>query len=121
MRLNSRIDPTTKNRMAGVGMLEVLIALLILSIGVLGMAQLQGVATRQNYNGYLRSQATFLASSIADRMRSNQKNAEDYVIGMDDNAPSDGNLSQADTDIKDWLDNLAQLLPAGDGAIERHN
>src|SRR5699024_7666025 len=69
----------------------------------------------------LRSQATFLAFSIADRMRSNQKYAVDYVIGMDADAPSGSDLDRAETDIENWLDNVAQLLPGGDGAIAQND
>lgn len=119
MRMNNHSNPGAKAGMAGVGMLEVLIALLVLSIGVLGMSQLQGVATRQNYNGYLRSQATFLAASIADRMRSNQKHAEDYVIDMADDPPSGSSLDMAQNDVKEWLDKTAAMLPSGDGEIKK--
>lgn len=101
--------------MAGVGMLEVLVALLVLSIGVLGVAQLQGLSTRQNHDAYLRSQATFLAFSIADRMRSNQEQASDYVIGMTDSVSSPDN--QAEQDLSYWLATIARQLPDGHGAI----
>lgn len=106
-------------RMTGVGMLEVLIALLILSVGVLGLAQLQGVATKQNYNGYLRSQATFLAASILERMRSNTSNASDYIILMD--ADRFGTSNRADSDVTNWLETLAATLPAGDGQITKND
>lgn len=104
--------------MAGVGMVEVLIALLVLSIGILGLAQLQGVATRQTYNGYLRSRATFLAYDIADRIRSNQAQAQAYSISLSDTAPA-GN-DRARTDLRRWLETLSHQLPLGDGAIARN-
>lgn len=101
--------------MAGVGMLEVLIALLVLSIGVLGVAQLQGLSTRQNHDAYLRSQATFLAFSIADRMRSNQEQAADYVIAM--NATVTDIDNQAKKDLNLWLTTIKSQLPCGDGEV----
>ncbi|MHB8744309.1 MAG: type IV pilus modification protein PilV [Sulfuricaulis sp.] len=55
----------------GFTLLEVLIALLIFSLGVLGMAGLLAVSVRTNHSAYLRTQATFLAQSMADRMRAN--------------------------------------------------
>lgn len=113
-----RADYCHHTHMAGIGMLEVLIALLIFSIGILGLAQLQGVATRQNHHGYLRSQASFLAFSITERMRSNPAHADDYVIEMAGSAPNGS--SRAARDLKVWLSTLNALLPSGDGEIQKH-
>jgi type IV pilus assembly protein PilV len=55
----------------GFTLLEVLIALLIFSLGLLGMAGLLAVSVQTNHNAYLRTQATFLAQGMADRMRAN--------------------------------------------------
>ena len=55
----------------GFTLLEVLIALLIFSLGLLGMAGLLVVSVQTNHSAFLRSQATFLSQSIADRMRAN--------------------------------------------------
>lgn len=55
----------------GFTMLEVLIALMIFSLGLLGMAGLLAVSVQTNHSAYLRTQATFLAQGMADRMRAN--------------------------------------------------
>jgi len=55
----------------GFTMLEVLIALLIFSLGLLGVAALLTVSVRTNHSAYLRTQATFLAQGMAERMRAN--------------------------------------------------
>lgn len=55
----------------GFTLLEVLIALLIFSFGLLGMAGLLAVSVQTNHSAYLRTQATFLAQGMADRMRAN--------------------------------------------------
>ena len=59
------------SRQRGVSLIEVLMAVLIFSIGLLGMAGLLVMATRSNHSAYLRTQVTFLAGSLADRMRAN--------------------------------------------------
>jgi type IV pilus assembly protein PilV len=56
----------------GFTLLEVLVAVLVLSIGLLGLAGLQAASLRNNHSGYLRSQATILAYDYIDRMRANR-------------------------------------------------
>lgn len=58
-------------RRNGFTMLEVMIALLVFSLGLLGMAGLLAVSVQTNHSAYLRTQATFLAQGMADRMRAN--------------------------------------------------
>jgi type IV pilus assembly protein PilV len=55
----------------GFTLLEVLIALLIFSLGLMGLAGLMVVSVKTNHSAYLRTQATFLAQGMADRMRAN--------------------------------------------------
>lgn len=56
----------------GFSMIEILIALFILAVGVLGFAGLQMMSLSSSQEGYLRSQATQLAENLAARMRSNR-------------------------------------------------
>jgi type IV pilus assembly protein PilV len=58
-----------KNR--GFTLLEVMVALLILSIGLLGLAALQLTGMRYNTDAYARTQATLFAYDIIDRIRAN--------------------------------------------------
>ncbi|MEO7103477.1 MAG: type IV pilus modification protein PilV [Gemmatimonadaceae bacterium] len=60
-----------RKKIAGFTLLEVLIALLIFSLGLIGLAGLLTVSVRTNHSAYLRTQATFLAQGMADRMRAN--------------------------------------------------
>jgi len=53
-------------------MVEVMVALLILSIGLLGLAMLQATNLQFNTDAYTRTQATLIAYDIIDRMRVNQ-------------------------------------------------
>lgn len=55
----------------GFSLIEVLVALLVLSIGLLGLAALQTTSLQYNSESYFRTQATFLAYDIIDRMRAN--------------------------------------------------
>ncbi|MFP4272945.1 MAG: type IV pilus modification protein PilV, partial [Halothiobacillaceae bacterium] len=62
----------TRKPQHGVTLIEVLIALLILSIGLLGIAALHSVGIAQNHSSWLRSQVTHHGYDIADRMRANR-------------------------------------------------
>lgn len=110
-----------KSRMhqAGFTLIEVLIALIILSIGLLGLAGLQATGIRQNHSSLLRSQATILAYDIADRVRANRQDAlanNVYNIALGASASGSG---VALADLTEWKAELAQKLPSGDGSIVR--
>ena len=59
----------------GFTLVEVLVSLVILSIGLLGIAKLMLFSSRSNDSAYLRSQATELAYEILDNMRANRQEA----------------------------------------------
>jgi type IV pilus assembly protein PilV len=94
-------------RSGGFTLLEVLVALLVLSVGLLGIAGLQLTSLRSNHSAYLRSQATILAYDILDRMRANRAQAQSggYNATIDDakDLPStDDDSSQAAADLNSW-------------------
>src|SRR5271170_6832768 len=59
----------------GFTLVEVMVSLLVLGIGLLGIAKLMLFASRANDSAYLRSQATELAYEILDDMRANRQTA----------------------------------------------
>ncbi len=110
-----------RHRDGGFSLLEVLIALVILSIGLLGLAGLQAYGLKSNHGAYLRSQATVLTYEIIDNMRANRPRAiaGDYNIDL-----AETNLagtSVAADDVNDWKSALAGTLPAGNGSILVNN
>lgn len=70
----------TIERQSGVGLIEVLIALLVFAVGVLGMASMQLAAKRSGYEATQRSIATSLARDILERMRSNPGLPDSYIV-----------------------------------------
>ncbi|MCG8325881.1 MAG: type IV pilus modification protein PilV [Thiotrichales bacterium] len=111
-----------KKTSSGFSLMEVLIALLVLSVGLLGLAALQAVSLKANHSAYQRTQATFLAYDIMDRMRANRNQAiaESYDRNVGATAPScSGAANLADEDVGCWMSNFVQvLLPAGDASID---
>jgi type IV pilus assembly protein PilV len=63
----------TGSRVGGFSLVEVLVSLVILSMGLLGIAKLVMVTSHANDSAYLRSQATQLAYEILDNMRANRQ------------------------------------------------
>lgn len=59
------------SRQRGFSLIEVLVAVLIFSIGLLGLASLMIMSTRSDQAAYMRTQVAFLAQSMADRMSAN--------------------------------------------------
>ena len=114
----------------GFTLLEVLVAVLVLSVGLLGLAGLQTAGLRQNHSAYLRSQATQLAYDIIDRMRSNKATADvggyDLAIGAPPpSGPPDCIASLcsaaqlATYELNNWILSLSAALPLGDGQVAR--
>ena len=63
-------EPTTSTQ-AGVTLIEALITVLVVSIGLLGIAALQVVGVQESASAYRHTQAVWLAYDMADRMRAN--------------------------------------------------
>lgn len=115
----------------GYTLIEVLVALVVTSIGLLGMASLQVTALKQNQNAYLRSQAMIAASDIMDRMRANAEGVADgNYFGSGD--AYDGNNADkscegeecnpsemAAYDLNNWKSYIQEELSSGGGCITR--
>jgi type IV pilus assembly protein PilV len=113
----------------GFTLLEVLIALLVLSIGLLGIGKLMMLSARANDSAYMRSQATALAYTMLDAMRSNRQAAivqgYDTAMGVFPGglqpcgtlaAPCNSG-QQALNDLFLWGTSLGTALPLGQGSV----
>ena len=69
------------NRQHGFSLIEALVAFLILSVGMLGIASLQTIALRAGTTATLRSAATMKNQAILERMRANPSGLLDYIVG----------------------------------------
>lgn len=124
MPLSHSLVNYQRNSQAGIGLIEILISLLILSVGLLGLASMQANGLKHNRNAYFRTQATILAYDIADRMRANSTQVEngtyveDYGTASGTACTSNCTPSQiSTTDLIQWKNNISSQLPAGDGKI----
>ncbi|WP_207063345.1 type IV pilus modification protein PilV [Motiliproteus sp. SC1-56] len=120
---------------AGVSMLEVLIALVLITTALLGATALQITGLQNNRSAYYRSQASLLAYDMADRLRVNAgyalANSSAYAFHSENdplpsatscitdiNGCTDGSLR--DQDLREWAENFKDVTGIGhDGADYR--
>lgn len=69
----------TATRQHGFSMLEILVSIVILIVGLLGLAGLQSRVSTAELEGYQRSQALVIVQNISARMNANKKNLASYV------------------------------------------
>lgn len=103
-----------KLRQRGVGLIEVLVSVLVVTMGLLGAAALQATALRNNQGSYERTQTSILTQGIFDAMRANLAgvNTNGYNTGgWVCTAPNAASL--ASSDIARWVDNLHSQIHSG--------
>ncbi len=112
------------HRTFGFTLIEVLISLVVLSIGLLGLAGLQNITLKYDHEAYIRTQSAYLASDMAARMRVNRDAAASYVdnTGATPSAICESSagcsaVQMADYDSFHWQLLLRKLLPQGAGSV----
>ena len=111
-------------RRSGFTLLEVLIAVLVFSLGLLGVAGMMLTSVRGNHTAQLHTQATLLAQWMGDAMRANPVAviAGNYnataTAGTPDACSTGCTPAQAATrDLTAWGSMIARSLPAGTGTV----
>jgi type IV pilus assembly protein PilV len=110
---------------AGFTLIEVLVAIVVLSIGLLGVAGLQLAGIRASQSSYLRTVATYQAYDMADRMRANLPgvNGGSYNnLSGDPGSPgcvttNCTSAQMAQNDQHEWSVSNAAFLPSGTGSV----
>jgi type IV pilus assembly protein PilV len=133
MSVSSTKYKSVMNRASGFTLIEILIAMVILSVGLLGLAGMQTTVLKNNLSAYHRSLATQLAYDIADRIRANLDDGNKLAASVYNSAtmqPADADpqtdclsvsstcttADMAENDLYEWNQALA-ALPSGQGSI----
>jgi type IV pilus assembly protein PilV len=117
----------SRRRISGFTLVETMVALLVLSVGMIGVAALYGQALSASGTAGYRSQAIVLAGELADRIRGNRTARAAY-----EGTPGDNSCDQptgaggvdcspaemAEHDMWLWQNLVAQTLPGGQGEID---
>ncbi len=124
MRIFTEIRANKNQR--GFSLVEVLIALIIMSVGMLGIAGLYVQSMQAGRTALFRHHAVTLAGDVADRIRANPRAGVAYAgIGADNNcvgAGIDCDAGQmAANDILLWKQQAAESLPNGDIVVAFNN
>ncbi|WP_166266455.1 type IV pilus modification protein PilV [Marinobacter caseinilyticus] len=114
----------TKSAQRGLSMIEVLIAMLIFAIGLLGVAGMQSLALKSTNNSNVRSLVNIHAYEIVERMRANmgavetgQYNSVTAISGATNCLPSCTPTNLAAWDADEWLQNLQADIPGATGSV----
>jgi len=117
----SRTTTPSFRHARGFTLTEALVALVVLSIGLLGVAALQLTSLRSNQSSAMRSQATFLAYDIVDRMRANRAAAANGAYNTAYGGTKAAGTVAGD-DVLAWKQSIAATLPKvdidGNGTLE---
>jgi len=118
-------------RQSGFSLFEVLITIVLLSVGLLSLARIQATGLMNNQSAYQRSQATVLAYDLADRMRANTAAVNNYLTSFmtlsaaTATGPQSGCITTggctsaqlAQNDLLEWDAALNAALPSATGVI----
>lgn len=117
-------------RHAGFTMIEIMVALLIFSIGLIGIAGLLASVIKHNQSSIYHSVAVTLATDISERIRANPSAKVEYITklqgGTKDTTGSTACIGSAadcsptemaDFDAANWQKQVGALLPGGRGVV----
>lgn len=111
---------TFASRQRGASLLEVLIALLVLAIGMLGMAALQSVTLRNSNSSLGRSQAVIQTYSVFDMLRLDRARAQQGAYDVPDWKCQAAAPASGDDVFNEWLGQVQANLgdPTACGRID---
>ena len=123
---NLRFRNLRQRRVSGFTLIEVLIALVILSVGMLGIAGLYVHSMQAGRTSIMRHNAVTLAGDIADRIRANPRAGPAYALAGANNNCVDGGINctlgqMAANDIFLWDQQATNSLPNGTVTIVFNN
>ena len=121
-RRDGRFRGPFGGRSGGFSLVESLVALVVLSVGLLGVARMYVFSLQNGRSALLNTQAVTLAADIADRIRANRTAGIDYAGTAADFGCVDGGVDcsptqMASNDLLVWQNEVANALPNGQASV----
>lgn len=118
----------TTQKQQGSSLIEMMVALFVLAIGMLGVMSMQVKSMQFNQSAYYYGQAVYLANEIVESMRGNSAVAHSYLIELDEVKPNpQADCREAgvicsptqlrDWDLSRWRENVSETLVSGTSSI----
>lgn len=119
---NKNCNNGAKNRLRGFSLVETMVALVVLSVGLLGVARMYVFSLQNGRTALLNSQAVILAAGMADRIRVNRTAGIDYAGAAADFGCVDGGVDctpaqMAANDLLVWRAEVTNAIPNGQATI----
>lgn len=124
MKMQTNYTPSTggyflgNKLVRGVSLIEILVAIVILSIGLLGLARLQGNALKANHSAYMRAQASMMAHEMLDIIRVDRNSAAGGSYSGNFTIPPETNNQLANNELSRWVFYVTSRLPDSSADIE---
>lgn len=123
MKGTERTSPAAQR---GFSLIEAMVSLVVLSVGMIGIAAMYGQGLAAGRTAQFRTQAVNLASDMADRIRVNRLGQAAYAGAANDNQcdPQTGGgvscapAEMAAHDLFVWEEQVERLLPNGEASVE---
>jgi type IV pilus assembly protein PilV len=122
MRIAMR--PTRIYPQSGFSLIEAMVALVVVSVGMIGIAALYGQGLGASRTALYRTQAVNLAADMADRIRGNRQGGASYGgAAANNNCDPGGGVKctpaqMAAHDLFVWTNQVTQQLPGGVGVVQ---
>lgn len=110
----------SRTHQQGFSMIEVLVAILIVSVGLIGMALLQSMALKYSQSSNYRTQAVNLSSNLLEQVRANRAEASSYVgsfSALSGTCASTGSSVTSATFMNEWRCQMHKQLGSGAKAV----
>ncbi|MCZ6561208.1 MAG: type IV pilus modification protein PilV [Gammaproteobacteria bacterium] len=119
---NNNLRHSARKRIRGFSLVESLVALVVLSVGLLGVARMYVYSLQSGRTALLNSQAVILAADMADRIRANRTAGIDYAGAAANFGCINGGVDctptqMAANDLLFWQAEVAIALPNGQAGV----
>lgn len=112
-----RLHPMrTRRHVRGIGLIEVMVSVMVLAVGLLGIAAMQAMALRGGQGSLESTQAVMATNSILEAIRANRTQAASYNMAKTCATPA-GGADAASNDRAAWIGALKSTIGSGVGDV----